>query len=351
MEVSSLRNIDRVELELGAGLNVFVGRNAQGKTSLLEAVGLLARGRSFRTDDTPAAIRRGAGSLRVAGEAREEHRDTRLEVELGPRSRRFAVDGKPVTPRDYHGRLEVAVYATERLKVIRGPMRERRLYVDRNGATLWPAYRQLARDYELVVRHRNAALETGSRDLPAWDERFVALGAALRQRRALYARRLQDALARGFRPAGERYEIAVAAAAGEPEERVHLESELAARRRDERRLGRSLVGPHRDPVALLVDGEDAATSASSGQARSLLLALTLATLEVYRQEHGCAAVALLDDLDSELDEERAFALCHDVAQRGQALVTTAHEAWAATVGALGRRYKVAGGLVASLGES
>ena len=85
--------------------------------------------------------------------------------------------------------------------------------------------------------------------------------------------------------------------------------EIEARRRDEQRARRSLVGPHRDAVGLLVNGEEAAASASSGQARSLLLALALAILEVYRAERGAPAVALLDDLDSELDEERAARAC------------------------------------------
>ena len=85
--------------------------------------------------------------------------------------------------------------------------------------------------------------------------------------------------------------------------------------------------------------------ASSGQARSLLLALALASLRVYREETGRAAVALLDDLDSELDEERAGALCAEVARRGQALVTTAHPGWAESLRPLGRIYHVSGGAV------
>jgi DNA replication and repair protein RecF len=353
MEVSCVRNIERAELELGSGLNVFCGRNAQGKTTLLESVGLLARGRSFRTEETAAAVQRGAAALRVSGRAREQERETGLEVEVGRHSRRFAVDAHPVTPRAYQGRLEVVVYATDRLKVVRGPMRERRLYLDRNASSLWPTYRQLVNEYEQVLRQRNAALETGSRDLPAWDERFVSLAASLRQRRSAYAARLQAMLATGFKPAGEQYEVATGPEAEASEElaRARLERELAERRRDEQRLRRSLVGPHRDPVFLRIDAEDAASGASSGQARSLLLALTLATLEVYRQEHGRAAVALLDDLDSELDEERAFALCRDVAQRGQALVTTAHEGWARALDGHGHSFRVAEGRVASLGVS
>ena len=94
-----------------------------------------------------------------------------------------------------------------------------------------------------------------------------------------------------------------------------------------------------------MDGEDAAAYASSGQARSLLLALALASLDVYRAETGTPAVALLDDLDSELDEERATAVCAEVARKGQALVTTAHADWARRLGAQGRLFAVEDGRV------
>src|SRR5262249_39651679 len=98
-------------------------------------------------------------------------------------------------------------------------------------------------------------------------------------------------------------------------------------------------------VVLNVDGEDAARHASAGQCRSLLLALSLATLEVYEGELGSAAVALLDDLDSELDEDRAATLCAEVARRGQALVTTAHGGWAQRLAPLGRMFAVENGEV------
>src|SRR6266704_2922413 len=152
-------------MELDPGLNVFVGRNAQGKTSLLEAVGLLARGRSFRTDDTPTLIRRGSAALLTRTTTAGEARETRLEVELTPGLRSLRVDGREVAPRDYQGRLEVVVYSTERLRVVRGSMRERRLFLDR--------------------------------------------GARLRARRAAYVDRLRRAMdARtGFRPAAEIYDL------------------------------------------------------------------------------------------------------------------------------------------------
>jgi len=346
LRVRDLRNIREASLELGPGLNVFVGRNGQGKTSLLEAVGLVARGRSFRTEDTASMIRRGAPSLLAAAAASQDEREAALEVELEPGRRAFRVNGREVRPGEYHGRLDVVVYSSERLRVVYGSMRDRRQFLDRQACALWPSYRAELRQFERVLQQRNAALESRARDEEAWTERFVACGARLRQRRAEYAERLTTALADGFRPSAERYEVRLRPGrASEAEGRHALLEELRQLLARERAAGRSLAGPQRDQVELLIDGQDAGESASSGQARSLLLALALASLALLRQETGRAAVALLDDLDSELDEERAGALCAEVARRGQTWVTTAHTGWAESLRALGRIYEVSQGAV------
>ena len=344
--IRDLRNIHDETVDLHPGLNVFFGRNAQGKTSLLEAVGLIARGRSFRTDDAPSMIRRGAPGLVARADTDEHDANAALEVELQPGRRAFRLDGRDVAPREYHGRLEVVVYSTDRLRVVRGSMRDRRQYLDRAAAALWPSYRSDLREFERVLLQRNAALETRRRDEEAWTERFLACGARLRHRRAAYAARLTESLATGFRPSGERYEVRLRAGGGSVADAVSvLAEEIAAAQPRERAAGRSLAGPQRDPVELLLDERDVAQAASSGQARSLLLALALASLRVYREETGRSAVALLDDLDSELDEERAGALCAEVAQRGQALVTSAHPGWAESLRPLGCLYNVSGGAV------
>lgn len=349
MEIRDLRNIARADIELGPGLNVFMGRNAQGKTSLLEAVGLLARGRSFRTETTASLIRRGQPRLHARGIGLADGSETRIEVEVDAERRHLRIDGQDVSPQRFNGRLDVVVYATDRLRVIRGPMRERRQFLDRGAGALWPAYRQLHREYERVVRQRNAALETGARGLEAWDERLVETGAALRQRRGHYVARLQQALDRTTALRSERYAVTLTPAApweSEDAARAALASEIDARRSAERRARLSLAGPHRDEVAITVDGQEAMSFASSGQARSALLALTVATLDIYREETGRPAIALLDDLDSELDEERTTGVCREVAERSQALVTTAHPAWAERLEGLARRFHVDAGAVA-----
>lgn len=346
LALSDFRSIEEASIPLHPGLNVFQGRNAQGKTSVLEAVGALARGRSFRSEDARGMIRRGAERLRTAGRLGQEGAGRRLEVEISRTERSFRLDGRAVPPGEYAGRLEVVVYSTDRLRVVRGSMRDRRQYLDRQAAALWPSFRAEARTFERLLAQRNAALERQARDLEVWTERFVESGARLRVRRALLARRLTAALAEGFRPAGESYVLEPArTAVDEQEARRELSDEIAQVAHRERQAGRSLAGPQRDALALRLDGQDVAEAASSGQARSLLLALALANLRVYREETGRSAVALLDDLDSELDSERSGQLCSEVTAAGQALVTTAHPQWAQAVRDLGRVFEVQAGRV------
>jgi DNA replication and repair protein RecF len=329
LEVRDLRNIERADIELDPGLNVLFGRNAQGKTSVLEAIGLLARGRSFRTEDTRSLIRRGQDKLVARAICLDPARRQGLEVEVGREGRRLLMDGRPVPPADYLGRLDAVVYSTERLRVVQGTMRERRLFIDRCAAALSPTTRRLQRSFDHVLQQRNAALLTRDPSLESWREPFAELGARLRARRQGYVERLDRALKEAPAIAAEGY--AARAVPEHPDETAHriaLEGELGRLAQEERRRGHSLVGPHRDAIELTIDGEPVGPGSSAGQARSLLLALTLAVQEVGREERGTPPVALLDDLDSELDDERAGALCRLVSARGQTLVTTAHPAWA-----------------------
>ena len=229
------------------------------------------------------------------------------------------------------------MYSTDRLRVARGSMRDRRQFLDRQAAALWPSYRADLALVRAVLLQRNAALECAAPGRGGLDGELRGPGGAAAPSPG-GLRRAADARARRGIPAARASATRSARGAGrgsEEEEREALAGEVAALLPRERAAGRSLAGPQRDEVELLVDGRDVAEGASSGQARSLLLALALASLQVYREETGRSAVALLDDLDSELDEERAGALCAEVARRGQALVTSAHPGWAESLRAAG----------------
>ena len=215
LSVRDFRNIREAAVDLHPGLNVFHGRNAQGKTSLLEAVGVLARGRSFRTEDAPSMIRRGAGGLVARARGGESGSAASLEVELRPRARVFRIDGREVAPREYHGRLEVVVYSTDRLRVVRGSMRDRRQFLDRQAAALWPSYRaEHARLREAARAAQRGAREPGGRprrvDRAVRRERGAVAAAPARSTRRGSAARS----ARGSGRQGESYEIRTSARPG-----------------------------------------------------------------------------------------------------------------------------------------
>ena len=250
----------------GPGLNVFVGRNAQGKTSLLEAVALLARGRSFRTETRAQLIRRGAVRPARAGVgAGTTATPAALEVELCAGGRRLRVDGREVPPRAYQGRLEVVVYSTDRLRVVRGPMRERRAVPGprrRRAVAGLPAGR--CASTSASCRSATPRSKRGGRDLAAWDERLVELGATLRHRRgrlrrAGCARRCAEpAIARRARPTTWR------SPPGAGRRRARRRAAAAARESWPRAAATSSAraAPWSGPTATRwrshVDGEDAA---------------------------------------------------------------------------------------------
>ena len=316
-----------------------MGSNAQGKTSRPGGRGApRARPLVPHRRDAPSCIRRGAplrcwrAGRGVAGRARGRTLEVEVHERAAPLPRgRPRGDGRASTT----GRLEAVVYSTDRLRVVRG-QHAGAAAVPRPRARR-PSGRPIAQACATssgCVLQRNAALGQ-RRARPAGVER------ALRGARRGASRRGAPPTWGGFdarspvvfRPAGEEYDVSLPepapGRAGEPPARC-ARRDIAPRPRAARSRGRrSLVGPHRDAVALHVNGQEASPRRSSGQARSLLLALSLAALEVYREESGRAAVALLDDLDSELDEERAGrSLPRRWRGRGQALVTTAHPGWA-----------------------
>lgn len=328
VEIRNVRNIERAGIDLGPGLNVLVGGNAHGKTSVLEALGLAARGLSFRSEDTNEAVRAGERELSIA--ATLTPGTTGLEFGLAEGERRFCVDGREVKAREYRGRMEVVVHWAQRLRLVRGTMRERRDYLDRMLAAQRPSHARAARDYGRIVGQRNAVLGTGAKGLEAWDERLIAEGARVRVGRAAFVRELNLRLSAYRGPRGERFEVELQAQSEqEAEQRVDLEKSLAACRARERRVGRTLVGPHRDDVALRVGGREVCRGASSGQARLLLLCLALSILGIYREQRHSAVVGLLDDVDAELEVERARAICRDAASSGQVVVTSARSDWLA----------------------
>jgi DNA replication and repair protein RecF len=333
------------EVEVGPGITVFAGGNAQGKTTVLEAVGWLARMSSFRAAPDSALVRVGCEKAIVRAEIAPANRgpDVRpdlIEAEIAVAGRnRVLLNRKPLPrARDLLGTLRVTVFAPDDLRLVKAGPAERRAELDDLLVALSPRYDAVQADYERVLKHRNAWLRTWSRaDDPAtldvWDEQLVRAGVELVRGRLKLLERLAAPLGKAYGDvAGAAADVAGAYEAAWAdstldEQRLDDVAPLLAaavgrsRPADlERRL--TLVGPHRDDWRLSIDGLDARRYASQGEQRSLSLAVRLAGHVVISELVGEPPVLLLDDVFSELDETRAANLVSHL-PIAQALVTTA----------------------------
>ena len=344
--LTDFRGHEASEVEVGPGITVFVGGNAQGKTTVLEAVGWLARMSSFRGVPDPALVRVGCERAIVRAEIVPANRgpDVRpdlIEAEIAAAGRnRVLLNRKPLPrARDLLGSLRVTVFAPDDLRVVKAGPAERRAELDDLLVALSPRYDAVQADYDRVLKHRNAWLRTWSRaDDPATldvcDDQLVRAGAELVRGRLKLLERLAAPLGKAYgdvagaaADVAGAYEAAWAGGAVLDETRIDdvapLLAEAVARSRSadlERRL--TLVGPHRDDWRLSIDGLDARRFASQGEQRSLALAVRLAGHGVVSDVVGEPPVLLLDDVFSELDETRAASLVAHL-PTAQALVTTA----------------------------
>jgi DNA replication and repair protein RecF len=335
--LTDFRCYEEATLRFPPGVTVICGANAQGKTSLLEAVGWAATGKSFRGVPDSALVRSGRDAAILRAEVVDDERVQLLEAEIRASGRnRVQLNRNAVQrSRDLLGLMRVTVFAPDDLQLVKGGPSGRRDYLDDLLAALSPRYEAARADYERVLRQRNALLRGGLRGedavgtLDVFDLQLAAAGAELARGRVKLLDRLVPAVADAYAElAGARtpitttYEAEWAPSGLDADLQEALLEAFASHRKAEVERGVTLVGPHRDEWRLLVGGMDSRTHASQGEQRTLALALRLGGHRLCGELTGSSPVLLLDDVFSELDDQRAVALVAHL-DAGQTLVTTA----------------------------
>ncbi len=352
LELIDFRAYPTVAVTFGRGSNVLVGRNAQGKTNVLEAVYYLAAGSSHRTSSDAPLVRSGADAAIVRARARSDAgRDVLIEYELRPGGRsRARVGGQPQQrARDAIGLIRAVMFAPEDVELVRGEPADRRRFLDELLTQRRPAYHAARQEYDRVLRQRNALLRAArgrrvppSTTLDTWTDALVAAGSAVLAARIAGVHALAGPTARAYADlvAGDAvadgavqlaYQLSTGRCVvgdsrhGVPDPALlgaELRAGLADRLATELERGVTLAGPHRDDLALSLSGLPAKGYASHGETWSLVLALRLASREVLF-EVGDEPVVLLDDVFAELDEERRRRLASHCSRFSQVLVTAA----------------------------
>jgi DNA replication and repair protein RecF len=334
IEAKPLRSLDRVRVELATGIVSVIGPNGTGKTNLVEALYFALTGRSFRTSDRRDLIPFGGSLARAEATIRDEDGLERKLLAAVSRSegRRHLLDGNPADPATIaRSRPPIAVFAPDRLTLVKGPPAERRAHLDGFIAARWPARAELRKRYGQAVAQRNALLSRLSagygspEDLRIWDAGLATAAAPLIEARTEAVAELASAFAVATEELGlEDGALEYAPrASGSAEE---IQQGLEERREQDIRMGRSSWGPHLDELKLMAAGRSLRRFGSQGQQRAALLALLFAEREALLAARRVTPLLLLDDVMSELDPGRRERLVARLGDGGgQVLITAADE--------------------------
>lgn len=351
LSLADFRNYARADVELAPGAVLFVGRNGQGKTNLVEAIAYAGSAASHRVSSDQALIRFGAETGIVRMRVQHDDRAIVIELELNRSAlNRAQANGSPVRMRDLPRYFASVIFAPEDLSLVRGDPGVRRTFLDTLVVQRTPRFAGVLADYDRVVRQRNSLLKSARASrLPAdslttldvWDDRLVSLGTELIMARADLVDALRPHVARAYSAvAGDDHLTRMALRLSvddrddesSPSEHVddatviaeRFRARLAEVRRSELDRAVTLVGPHRDDLVLELNGLPARGYASHGESWSYALALKLASAEVLRAEAVAGdPVLILDDVFAELDEGRRERLADAVGGFEQVLITAA----------------------------
>lgn len=331
LELFDFRNYTHAELGFDGGLTAILGANGQGKTNLLEAIGISGGIGSIVGVPHACLVRQGADLAVVRCQVRTDNeRDILIESEISSSGRnRFRLNKQNISrQRDLLGVFTLTVFAPADLMLVKGAPAERRRWIDDAFSVIDPKFGLHCSEMERILRQRNALLKQivkkidthALATLDVWDDKLAKVGSTIRAGRRKLLQRISPKLNTDYRHMAGKNAVVCARYESSWNEEPLLDALAKARKMDIKR-SYSTVGPHRDDIELLVDGMPARTHASQGEQRSLAIALRLAVDAEIRECRQLRTVVLLDDVFSELDVIRANALL-EILPPGQHILTS-----------------------------
>lgn len=335
------RNYETAEVELAPGATLFVGKNGQGKTNLVEALGYLSTLGSHRVSQDQALIRSGADAAIIRARVSHADREILAEVQINrSTANRAQVNKNVIKPRELPRYFSSVLFAPEDLALVRGEPATRRRFVDQLLILRAPRMAGVIADYERVLKQRNTLLKSARASgvagnqlstLEIWDEHLVEYGTVIITERNLLIAELREPMRAAYRAivAADHQpdltmEVTVPAGSGLQATADNFREALAGVRRGELDRGMTLVGPHRDDLYFELNRLPAKGYASHGESWSFALSLKLASAELLRLRSTVGdPVLILDDVFAELDTFRRTRLAVAIGDYEQVLITAA----------------------------
>ena len=332
LSLRNYRNYENLSLPFYTGLNVIHGRNAQGKTNLLEAIYLVCGMRPFSGAKNSELVRFGCEVSLVKGEILSANGLNEVHVTVKKEGRHTRLNSKTVRSISQHfGRFKVVLYLPSDIEIVKGGLQARRNYLDSVVSAIHPVHIKQLRDYQRAVSQRNHMLGSGGKvsslSVEPWDEQIARIGADIVSRRIEMIKSFNRKLAEVYGEHGESDTSARVSYGFSFERRADIgegiREALSKNFPSDRKRGHTTAGSHRDRVGFLLNGRDASRFASQGQSKNLVLALKASEIRLFKEHTGTNPILLLDDITSELDIKRRGFLFKILSEfTGQVFVTS-----------------------------
>ncbi|SFH81808.1 DNA replication/repair protein RecF [Pisciglobus halotolerans] len=339
LELTHFRNYEKAEVAFSKGINVFLGENAQGKTNLMEAIYVLAMARSHRTANDKELIQWNEEFARISGRVQKKHSSFPLDITIsrkGKKAKFNHLEQKKLSA--YIGNLNVILFAPEDLSLVKGAPNVRRKFIDMELGQISPVYLHHLVEYQHILKQRNQYLKqlamrkaTDLTFLEVLTEQLAISGAAVLKERFSFAKQLETwAQPIHQEISKQREELMIDYACSivltDPEDKEAIYTDLLNVYQDNQKReldqGTTIAGPHRDDLKFFVNEKNVQTYGSQGQQRTTALSIKLAEISLMHELTGEYPVLLLDDVLSELDDNRQTHLLTAIQNKVQTFLTT-----------------------------
>lgn len=328
VEIRDFRNIESAVLQFSDDVNIILGKNAQGKTNLLEAIWLLSGNKSFRGAQDREFCSFGKQNFFVGGRFENEGDEFKLTLGCdtsGAKPQKKVVRGEKAysSARALLGAAPMSVFSPDDLELVKAGPSGRRNYCDALLSTLFPSYAKTLSRYNRIVSQKNALLKSGAAqsELEIWNEQLTLFGASVIKSRCELIKRLLPYAQSNFSEMTQQKEeldvkysctICEDTELSEAEIKELFLKKISENAFKEQAAESCLYGPHRDDIEFFINGNNARQFASQGQQRSVVLALLLSKTSLIKNHTGKTPIVLLDDVMSELDSSRQSYLLNKI---------------------------------------
>lgn len=329
LNLKNYRNCENVSLDFPKRKTLIIGKNAQGKTNILESIYFLSGLKTPRTSVVSDLIKFGTNSCEI--NANLERNNTEIELDFLyniEKKRELKINKVKSQPRDFKQCLKTVLFSTKDLLLLRGTPQDRRDWLDRAISQIYPAYDERLSKYDKIRVQKNNLLKNDCIDntlLDIYNEQLVITGANIILLRQKFLKEIQQIASSKHKIISDSEEFSLNYTC--PKEEIneiceYLKNELEQRKNEEIARHQSCVGPHRDDIEFKINGIDAVKFASQGQQRTLVLALKLGELQIIKEKTGYSPILLLDDVLAELDEVRQNYLLKSIDDDVQTIITS-----------------------------